>query len=496
MSSSGTILISKSRFLAGLQCPLRLWYQVYHPEFASIPTPAQQALFEAGHEVGRLAAQLYSGGVLIEEDHLHHREAVRKTAGILKNSSIPAIYEAGFLFDGVRVRTDILERVSSKKWNLIEVKSSSSLNHKDYYLWDLAIQYYVLEGAGLQVEKAGLMNLNREYLYPGGPVDLNQLFKLNDFSEEVSSLKDQVRWKIEEQKEVLSGKEAPRINPSRFCNRPYGCEFQDHCTRDKPEFWVLRFYGIAQNRLDQLEALGIEDIRDIPETFHLTGIQERIWRCIVHQKEYFSPDLKRELEDFEYPVHFLDFETVGPAIPRYPYTRPYQTVPFQWSDHILYPDGKLAHYHYLCQEDKDPREDFARTLAEVLEDKGSIVIYTNYEVGIIQELAGLFSRYKRKLMASLDRMKDLCALIRKHYYHPRFYGSFSLKSVLPALIPEMDYKNLAIKEGNQASLMYLKMLDPATSNEERERIKNELLTYCGHDTLAMVRIREELIKKG
>ncbi|HJX34215.1 MAG TPA: DUF2779 domain-containing protein, partial [Desulfatiglandales bacterium] len=103
--------------------------------------------------------------------------------------------------------------------------------------------------------------------------------------------------------------------------------------------------------------------------------------------------------------------------------------------------------------------------------------------------------FSEMLLHISDRFRDLYALIKRYYYHPGFHGSFSLKSVLPALVPEMSYRKLAIKEGDQASIEYLRMINPATAPEERTGIRKELLTYCSYDTLAMVRIREELLKR-
>ncbi|UCH24198.1 MAG: DUF2779 domain-containing protein [Deltaproteobacteria bacterium] len=201
------------------------------------------------------------------------------------------------------------------------------------------------------------------------------------------------------------------------------------------------------------------------------------------------------MNDAQYPIHFLDFETFGSAVPLYEGTRPYQAIPFQWSNHILTADGNIDHREYLCNEDKDPREEFARALLETLGNKGSIFIYTTYERGIIIELADYLPKFRQQLNAIPKRFKDLYAIIKRHFYHPKFYGSFSLKAVLPALVPEMSYEGLAIQEGGQAALEYLKMIDPATGAEEKEKIKNDLVIYCGQDTLAMVKIREELLKR-
>jgi len=222
--------------------------------------------------------------------------------------------------------------------------------------------------------------------------------------------------------------------------------------------------------------------------------QNRIRNCVKNNEEYFSRELRSELEEVEYPVHFLDFETLGLAVPRYAGTRPYQTVPFQWSDHILYGDGKIEHREYLCDDDKDPREEFAVTLLEALEGRGSVITYTSYEEGVIRGLAEDLPRYRDQLLAILGRIIDLYVIIKKHYYHPEFHGSFSLKSVLPALLPEMDYRNLDVQEGQQAGLEYLRMISNSTSSNDKKKIRKALLNYCEHDTLAMLKIREELLK--
>ena len=111
--------------------------------------------------------------------------------------------------------------------------------------------------------------------------------------------------------------------------------------------------------------------------------------------------------------------------------------------------------------------------------------------GVIEHLP----HYQEQLLAIIDRFKDLHAVIRRCFYHPEFQGSFSLKLVLPAILPDMSYETLSIQEGNQASFEYLRMLDSSTPPAERKNIKEDLLRYCGHDTLAMVRIREELINR-
>jgi len=486
-------MLSKSRFLAGLQCPLRLWHQIYNPRLAAEVSPAQQAIFDMGHDVGRAATRRYPQGILIEEDYLHHPQAVESTRKAMEGMFSPAVFEAAFVHDGIRVRVDILERSDWGKWNLIEVKSSTSV--KEVHVPDLAVQYHVLRGLGVRVEKAGILHLNNQYVYDGKDLDLGQLFLFSDLTEQILEQQEEVLRRVNQLKEVLAADSPPAIQPSRHCWNPYLCEFWDHCTAGMPEYWIINLNGITRRKLRELEALGVKDIRDIPEEFSLNALQARIRTCLIEGKEFIDPGLTDELGRVEYPLHFLDFETVGPAIPHYPHTRPFQTIPFQWSDYLLHADGTLEHREYLCAENKDSREEFTRTLLEALGEKGSIFIYTTYEKDLIISLAEALPLYRERLLPLLDRFKDLHALIRRYFYHPQFHGSFSLKDVLPALVPSMKYGRLAIQEGSMASLQYLRMLDPATPSEEREKIKKDLLTYCGHDTLGMVRIREELLKR-
>jgi hypothetical protein len=486
-------MLSKTRFIAGRHCPLRLWYLCYDRELAAEVSRAQQAVFDTGHEVGRLATHLYPGGVLIEEDHLQHEKAVQSTLSVIEDKNVPAIYEAAFVYDGIRVRVDILDRCDDGTWNLIEVKSSTSV--KENYLPDVAVQRYVLKGSGLTIQRCGILHLNNQYVYDGNDLKIESLFSFSELTKQVGALEEKLPSMIAELEQMLSGKVPPDILPSRMCNNPYGCEFWAHCTREKPEFWVMKLFGITQQKINELAELDIEDIRDIPGSFPLTKVQERIRDCVVNNEGYTARELVTELNGVEYPVHFLDFETVSPAIPRYAGTRTYQALPFQWSDHIVYHDEQIEHREYLCLADKDPREEFSRTLLEALGNQGTIFVYTNYEKRVISELAEFLPEFRDPLVATLKRLKDLHALVKKHAYHPEFHGSFSLKSILPALVPSMRYEDLPIQDGRHASVEYLRMLDDSTSPEEREKIRQALLGYCGYDTLGMVNIREELLRR-
>jgi hypothetical protein len=407
---------------------------------------------------------------------------------------VSAIFEAAFTFEDVRIRTDILERSDTGSWNLIEAKSGTSV--KDENVYDVAVQYYVLHGLGIELRQAGILTLNREYLYDGRKLDLNELFTFTDLKEQVVEMQEEIATEIRDLKSMLAQEAPPTTDPSRHCRKPYACEFFDHCRKGLPDHWVAELSGIRQHRLDELAMREILNIRDIPESFELSTLQARIRESVINNAEYVGDDLGSSLSQHEHPIHFLDFEAVAPAIPRYANTCPYQMLPFQWSDHILSEDGSLTHREYLCVEDKDPREEVAQTLLHSLGKEGSICTYTTFESQVIAELADHLPRYRNQLDALLGRCRDLHEEIRKDYYHPGLHGSFSIKHVLPVLVPSMSYENLSIQEGGQAGLEYLRMIDPDTPRGEKERIRRALLEYCRKDTLAMVRIREALLKRS
>ena len=133
--------ISKSKFVAGVQCLKRLYFQVHHPELATGSSEATEAVMEQGHQVGVAAQKEFPGGVLVAADHEHLDDAVRITRELVGNAEVPAIFEATFEYGGVLVRTDVLERRSWTGYRLIEVKSATGL--KPHYAYDIGIQKHV-----------------------------------------------------------------------------------------------------------------------------------------------------------------------------------------------------------------------------------------------------------------------------------------------------------------------------------------------------------------
>ena len=485
-------LLSKTRFGAGLQCHKRLFLESYSPGLADPIDPGQQAIFDSGTAVGELARERIPGGCLIKEEHYLHTQAVAKTIEALSDRSVPAIYEAAFTFDGIRIRVDILARRRGDVFDLVEVKSSTGVHEQ--HIPDVAIQLYVMEGAGIKVRRAFLLHIERDYVYEGGPYDVSRLFHLEDVTAGAREfIQSAAPAALAGMRQALGQDEPPPIDIGRHCTRPYRCAFYEYCREGAPDHHIEQLPRASAGLLDRLAEAGIRDIGDVPAAFPgLSELQQRVRQCVSSGQIYVEPGLKAALNGVTYPVHFLDFETFSPALPTYPGTRPYQVIPFQWSLHVRDGSGELCHQAFLADGGDDPRERFTTSLLDAVGSEGTIVAYSGYEQSTIRQLAADHPTYAERLLGLDDRFLDLLEVIRAHYYHPNFHGSYSIKAVLPAVVPDAGYQDLEIQDGNQASLTFTQMMSAEMQDDERKRLRKALLAYCRRDTEAMVWIFDAL----
>ncbi len=483
--------LSKSKVQSGAQCHLRLWYEIHDRGLATGTSDALQSIFDVGNRVGELARQRDPRGVLIDSEYWDTEGALEQTAAALEDDATPAWYEPAFMHAGVLVRVDILQRSGEGEYDLMEVKAAT--RSKAVYVRDAAIQRWVLAGAGVPLARAGILTLDRDYVYDGEALDLDRLFVFHDRTAEIDAMQPEIEEQIATLRSMLGRGEAPRIEPGPQCNDPYECPFLAHCTRDLPklEHPVSNLRGIRANRLAELKKAGIAEITEIPDDYPLSDIQARIRECAISGREWVAPELHAELESIAYPLHYLDFETLAPAIPRYAGTRPYMSLPFQYSIHSEDENGAVEHTEYLHDEDSDPRRGLAMGLIADLGGSGTICVFSSFERGVIEGLAREFPDLAPDLEAIGKRLWDLLAVIRRSYYHPDFKGSYSIKAVLPAVVPKLSYEGLDIQDGMQASRMYEVALDTADPSEKDE-IFRALREYCSLDTLAMVELRKAL----
>ncbi len=491
MPATAPIRLSKSKFVAGIQCLKRLHLEVYTPELAEDANEGQEARLEQGQEVGLLAQRKFPSGVLVGfEDGID--DAVANTAALMDDPSVRAIFEATFQHSNLLVRVDVLQRRPNNRWRLVEVKSSVDM--KPHYLYDVAIQYHVLNACGLDMSSACLMHLNRDYRYDGTQHDLATLFTIRDQTRQIRQLDAAVPGLLRTQRKMLAKATPPDIPPGPQCTDPYQCEFFNYCNPELPSDHISFLPGISAKKREALVGLGVSLIREIPEDFPLTEPQARVHSALTTGRTWVSESLQRELAELKCPLYFMDFESVYPAIPRFQGMWPYAQIPFQWSVHRkLTRHSRLEHFEFLAEDQYDPRPTFIASLCEVLGKSGKIVVYNaGFESQRLSELANWLPEYRERIENIRARLWDLWPFVRRHVYHPEFRGSFSIKAVLPALAPEMSYEGMEVSDGGEAGLAWDQMVRGEFDLVERQRLKKALLSYCAQDTLAMVKILDAL----
>ncbi len=478
--------LSKSKLISGWQCGKRLWLEKKTPELLKF-SASTEAVFAIGHKVGEAAQQQFPGGILIEHDQVLS-EALRETEELLAKPGPLTLFEATFQTDGVLIRTDVLIRDEHDAVRLIEVKASTSV--KEYHLNDCAIQLWVLEKLGLDVVRVDLAHINNQFVYPGGG-DYNGLFTCEDVTAEALSLQPMVPQLITEMRDMLDGPE-PEIPMGAQCTKPFECPFIDHCKGDQAEMPVSWLPG-GRTVHARLEAEGYCDIRDIPEGHITSEVREWCRRVSVNGEPELNPNAAQELGKLGWPRYYFDFETMGPAVPVFAGTRPYNPQAFQWSCHIEYEDGRIEHREFLADGNGAPMRPCAEALIEALGNEGPVFMYTSYEDGVLKNLIGLSPDLEAPLQAIRARLVDLHPITKRNYYHPDMHGSWSIKAVLPTVASDLSYDGLDIVSvGTDAEVAFLEMIDKEAAPERATELKAALLRYCKLDTEAMVRLAHYL----
>lgn len=473
--------------MAGLQCHKLLWWMVHEPSAPELqPAGATQAAMDRGTRVGELARSYVAGGVLIDLPHNAYAERFARTKEALQNGA-PAIYEASFQADSVFTAVDILKR-EDRGFRLIEVKSTTSV--KDHHIPDVAVQAHVLRQNGLDVVGTELMHLNRDCAYP----DLSNLFVRSDVTEAANAAEKDVPQWAAKQLDMLQGP-VPEVAIGSHCEIPYECPFMARCWPELPPHHVSTLYRIKQERALDLDEQGYRTIHELPEDLPLAAIAERQRRAVKEGRIIVEPTLAKALEVLVPPIAFIDFETLGLAIPAWNGCHPYDNVPVQFSCHVQKADGSVTHHEWLAGGPEDPRPALTQHLIKACEGAKTIVAYNaGFEKKCIEHMADALPSQAAALRNITAQLVDLLLVVRNHVYHPNFGGSFSLKKVLPALVPELGYDGLAIADGATASLELERLLlnghglDPAV----KEQLRNDLLRYCGQDTWGLVKILEYL----
>jgi hypothetical protein len=486
-ASNPVLHLSKSLFVKGIQCHKALYLHKHHPEVRGEISRDRQLLFRAGFEVGKAARKLFPGGTEIPYEGLSLPEQLQRTRDEIAKGT-KTIYEAAFGFDGVFVKVDILHK-GHGGWQIHEVKASTDL--KDVHLNDTAIQHYVVSGSGLNVSKATVVHINSDYVRIGDVV-VDQLFRTRDVTAEVRAKQGFVRDQLGQMRTMLEG-DMPQTDIGEHCSDPYECEFVEHCWQHIPEDSVFSLKGRGVDKFD-LYRQGIVSLGDVPLDT-LNARQRMQVEAFLRQLELVDKTaLKQFLDSLWNPLCFLDFETFNAPIPVFAAVSPYQHVPYQYSLHVR--DGRrpgLKHHEFLACLDRDYREELLVSLLSEIPEGACVLAYNSpFEMQVLSGLAEQFPQYCGRIQGVIRSMRDLAAPFRSRaVYHYKMNGSYSLKAVLPAVVPGLSYEGLEVSDGSMAMDAYFAMCE-AANPAEKARLGKALLEYCRLDTLAMVRILERL----
>ena len=477
-----------------MQCRKSLYLHWHNPELRDPLSPMQQAIFSQGTNVGKLAQQLFPGGtdagIYVPDNYA---KSIEMTTQLISEGA-DVIYEAGFKTNGLHCFVDILVR-DGDGWKAYEVKSSTNL--KPVNLLDAAFQYYVMTNSGLKVSDISLVTLNSNYERMG-ELNIFSLFKSESVTVPVLKLQSRIKKDIADFLATLEGSTVPDVDIGPHCTDPYDCDFHGHCWQHVPEYSIFDISRLSGEKKWELYRLGILKFEDIPPGFNLNGAQWQQVKAELKNEKHIDRDaISTFINHLHYPLYFLDFESFQPAVPLFDHSRPYQQVVFQYSLHIQEsPEAELKHKSFLADADgSDPRVPFIRSLINEIGGDGDIFVFNrSFEAARLNEIAAGFPEYNAAIKNIVSRIKDMMVLFQqRQYYVPEMRGSYSIKQVLPALVPGFGYEDLAINDGGSASHAFTSLMGETDLFKIME-IRDNLLEYCKLDTLAMVKILNVLKK--
>lgn len=487
------IILTKSRFMQGLKCDLLLWNQ-YHSDQTIRYSPRNESNLQRvniqNESVYKFAKSIYSNGKEVPRN-LNMHAAHRMTQELLQSRDI--VYNASFLSTEYFSKSNILKpAIDGETWEIIEVKPSINIKQDNFK--DISFQFHVAQSCGVKISKCFILHINPNYMYEG-ELDINQLFTLREITEKINSSRVEFKKELEYRKSLIYQKEIPQITVEHSCSTPKNCILKT-CWGDLGDANIFNLREGSELAL-KFYNLGIKYIKDIPEDPDLSATQ----KIQIAAEKLNQPIIeKQKLDDFlktiQFPLYFLDFETINPAIPIYKKSKPFQHVPFLYSLHVMAnKDMPLEHYSFIDDGESDPREKILSELSKLITAEGTILCYNAvFEMKCLRESVKLFPEFTDWHSSISEKFIDLSNPFRFfYYYHPKQNGSASLKSVLPALTG-LDYKELAIADGNLANLEFLRAKTMQLSQEEITEIYQLLKNYCKMDTFAMVNILEALWK--
>lgn len=489
-------MLTKSEYMMFLKHPAWLWLKKYQKHMLPPIDENTQAQFDTGHEFETYAEQLFPGALKLGfSNYAEYCSLPQKTENALEEAA--TIVQGRFEVNNLTCIVDVLTKIDEKSYKLVEIKSSTKVKLEHQY--DLAFQVYVLEQYGLKIDAISVMHVNNEYVRKG-KIDPKQLITETDVTSDVKDLLDITEKKVAEAFKVLEDHDMPDLSPryANSMNIPGTTWFTDWMTvyeHLNPDLDKYSIYNLAfpnQSQLGKLEDMGITLIPDIPEELALRPKQvAQIHTTRTETRIIDETKIKEFLNSFAYPIYFFDYETLSSIIPPFDGMSPYKDYPFQYSLHILdSPNSALRHTEYLHQENSNPMPELLEKLKMTVGDIGTILTWNMaYEKACNDRMAEMYPQYEKFLSDFNERIVDLMTPFSEMWFVDKdFFGSASIKTVLPVLVPALSHKELDVSDGLKARRMWTETILEGKNQDNKQKIVADLLKYCTLDTFAMVEI--------
>jgi len=467
-------ILTKSNFLTFLDSPLHLWAST-HNKISSLPlSDFTKFIMKQGQEAEKFARQILTDKFIFDEDLLVH-------------FSWQPSFEDGLFF----ARSDYMtEDVNTGEISLYEIKSSTKIKKENLY--DAAFQWLVAKKT-TKVDHMYLMYLNPDYVYEYS-YDTKQLFIIEEVTAQCIEMENEI-GQLREKALKIVNQDSPIDIES--CYTPHKCPYPDVCHPNLPSHSIYELTNISRKKINYLKSINVATLNDIPEDFELSAIQQKQIEAIKNQKPVVDIQaVKDSLSSLTYPLYFLDYETCNTALPLYTGYHPQQQMVFQYSLHTLTENGHMSHSEFLCEVKSDPSIKLLESLKNEIGDTGSVIVWNKtFEQSRNSEMAKIHPEYENFLLSINKRVYDLAEVFKKGMYvDQNFEGRWTIKKVLPTLVPELSYSDLEISKGDQAMVAWWEMVNAGQSINEESKSKtvSALKKYCELDTLAMVEIWRKL----
>lgn len=492
------MILSKSDYITFLKHPAWLWIKKHDPEILPPLDENTQAIIAEGRLFEKNAEQIFQNAIHLDRDNFADMTEWTNETKRLIDQKVETILQAAFIYDDYLCIADAIT-LTADGYVLTEIKATTSPDKE--HICDIAFQKAVIEYNGIPIARSRVLHANKDYIRHGD-INLDELVIFSDVTDKVNKEIIETTAKMREAVSVMNQEKVPS-DSLRYAGLGAASDWRKIFKKLHPTIEPYSIYDLASCKgrgMDKLIAtLEDDDIKriiDIPDSIKLqTHQQDQVRVTKLGQPIIDAAAVKEFIDNIEFPVYFLDYETINLILPPFDNTWPYQQIVFQHSIHILQADGTLTHEEYLHDTNTNPAPLIIESLERIIGDTGSIIVWNeSFEKSRHKDLAKLYSNKASFLENLNERVIDLMRPFDKHMYQDmKFKGSASIKKVLPVLCPELSYKTLGIQEGGTASRSWREAIVDE-KRDDKDKILADLREYCGLDTYAMVAIYRKLLE--